>query len=129
MIREGERTADQPIPSGIGGIGDLEYLGGHTLGQLLDAECTATAGALAARGRPSMTIELPAVDEYHIGELIMMLEIATVIAGELYGVEPLNQPGVELGKQFTYAIMGKPGSEKDLGAWESLPRPDPARRV
>jgi glucose-6-phosphate isomerase len=59
----------------------------------------------------------------------MMLEIATVIAGELYGVESLDQPGVELGKQFTYALMGKPGTEGVLDTWHSLPRPDPSRRV
>jgi glucose-6-phosphate isomerase len=129
FVGEMERGADQEIPVDAGRMPDLRYLGGHTLGELLDAERKATAGALATRGRPSMTVEIPVVDEYHVGEMIMMFELATVIAGELYGIEPLNQPGVELGKQFTYAIMGKPGSEKDLRAWESLPRSDPARRV
>jgi len=70
---------------------------------------TALVGALARAGRMSMTIELPAIDAGAIGELIMMLEIATVVAGALYGVNPLDQPGVELGKVLTYGLMGRPG--------------------
>ncbi len=129
FVAEQSRASDHAIPASSSGMTELNYLAGHTLGELLDAERRATAGALAARDRPSMTIEIPSVDEHHMGELLMLLEIATVVAGELYGVEPLDQPGVELGKQFTYALLGKPGSERDLAVWESLPRPDPARRV
>jgi glucose-6-phosphate isomerase len=52
----------------------------------------------------NMTIELPrVVDAHALGQLFMMLQIATVYAGALYGVDPLDQPGVELGKQLTYA--------------------------
>ncbi len=50
-----------------------------------------------------MTIHVDRVDAWHLGALFMLLEIATVYAGALYGVNPLDQPGVELGKQFTYA--------------------------
>jgi glucose-6-phosphate isomerase len=46
---------------------------------------------------------LPAADAYHDGELIMLLEFETVVAGQLYDVDAMNQPGVELGKNFTYA--------------------------
>jgi glucose-6-phosphate isomerase len=123
------RSDDIEIPpEGSGGHG-LSYLAGHTLAELLDFERRATAGALAARGRPSMTIEMPGVDAYHVGELIMMLEIATVIAGELYGVDPLDQPGVELGKGFTYALLRKEGSERAMSEWQRLPRPDPSRLI
>jgi glucose-6-phosphate isomerase len=123
------RSDDMEIPAqGNQGHG-LSYLAGHTLAELLDFERRATAGALAARGRPSMTIEMPAVDAYHVGELIMMLEIATVIAGELYGVDPLDQPGVELGKGFTSALLGKEGSERAMSEWQRLPRPDPSRLI
>jgi glucose-6-phosphate isomerase len=65
------------------------------------------------------------VDPAHVGELIMLLEIATIYAGALYGVDPLNQPGVELGKQFTYAMMGRPGSDDARREWDTLPQPDP----
>ncbi len=90
-------------------IDALAYLGGKTLGTLLHAERTATAGALAANGRMNMTIELPELSAHALGQLFMMLQIATVYAGELYDVDPLDQPGVELGKRLTYALMGREG--------------------
>ena len=45
----------------------------------------------------------------------MLLEIATAYAGELYGVNAFDQPGVELGKQFTYAMLGRPGFDAGAG--------------
>ena len=49
--------------------------------------------------------------------------------GALYGVNPLDQPGVELGKNFTYAIMGRPGSDETKKEWDQLPKPDAKYRV
>jgi glucose-6-phosphate isomerase len=49
----------------------------------------------------------------------MLLQIATVYAGYFYGVDPLDQPGVELGKQLTYGIMGRKGFEAQQAEWES----------
>jgi glucose-6-phosphate isomerase len=46
-----------------------------------------------------------------LGQLFMLLEMATVFAGALYGVDPLDQPGVELGKVLTYGLMGRDGHE------------------
>jgi glucose-6-phosphate isomerase len=89
----------------------LAYLGGQSLGRLLDAERRGTTGALTRSGRMNMTVTLPALEPHAIGELLMMLEIATVYAGALYDVDPLDQPGVELGKRLTYALMGRPGFE------------------
>ncbi|MGQ0640755.1 MAG: glucose-6-phosphate isomerase [Gemmatimonadaceae bacterium] len=108
---------------------DLAYLGGHTLGELLNVERRATAGALARKGRPNMTLSLEHVDAYDVGALIMLLELATAYAGALYGVNAFDQPGVELGKQFTYAILGRPGFEAALKEWKSLPKTDPKRVV
>ncbi len=115
-----ERERDVPIPELHGEIDALGYLGGHTLGELLDAERRATAAALADRGRMNMTLTLPRLDEHALGELLMMLEIATVYAGGLYGVDPLDQPGVELGKTLTYGQMGRPGVEP-----AEIPEPEP----
>jgi glucose-6-phosphate isomerase len=117
------------IPALHADVPDLAYLGGHTLGALLDIERRATAGALAARGRPNMTLTLDTVDAWHVGGLIMLLEIATAYAGELYGVNAFDQPGVELGKRFTYGMMGRPGFEEARAEFERLPRSDPKRRV
>jgi glucose-6-phosphate isomerase len=108
---------------------DLAYLGGHTLGELLDVERRATAGALAKRGRPNMTISLDRVDAYDVGGLVMMLELATAYAGALYGVNAFDQPGVELGKHFTYGILGRPGFDEALKEWKTLPQTDPKRVV
>lgn len=120
---------DIPIPAAASDGGDLAYLGGHTLGELLSVEQRATAGALARRGRPSMTLTLDRVDARHVGGLIMLLELATAYAGSLYGVNAFDQPGVELGKQFAYAILGRPGFDSARQEWESLPPPNPARIV
>ncbi|MGH7466651.1 MAG: glucose-6-phosphate isomerase [Longimicrobiales bacterium] len=107
---------DVAIPNLYPEIEGLSYLGGHTLGELLEAERNATAMALARHGRMNLTIRLPTLNAHALGQLLMMLQIATVYAGVLYNVDPLDQPGVELGKQLTYALMGRSGFEP--------PRPD-----
>jgi glucose-6-phosphate isomerase len=94
-----------PLPS------DLDYLAGHTLGGLLRAEYEATATALARMGRMSCTLRLPDLSPATFGEAIMFYQLATGYAGVWYGVDPFDQPGVELGKQLTYGAMGRPGYE------------------
>jgi glucose-6-phosphate isomerase len=98
-----------PIPPLHREVAELGYLGGHTLAELLDAERRATADALRQAGRPSMTIELERVDAAALGALFMLFQIATVYAGALFGVDPLDQPGVELGKRLTYGLLGRAG--------------------
>ena len=123
------RAGDVEIPRLHPDVGELAYLGGHTLGEVLDYERRATAGALAKRGRPNMTIELDEVTPAAVGGLFMLFEIATIHAGALYDVNPLDQPGVELGKQFTYAMLGRKGFDDARRDFESLPRPDPRYRI
>lgn len=94
---------------------DLSYLAGHSFGELLNAEQVATAWALARRRRPSLTITLPRVDAGSLGQLLYLLEVATAIVGELHGIDAFDQPGVELGKQATYALMGRGGHEALAG--------------
>jgi len=100
----------------------LAYLGGRTMGELLEAERTATAAALTAAGRMNMTLELPRVDARSVGQLFMLLQIATVYAGGLYDVDPLDQPGVELGKRLTYGLMGRAGFERPPAGDDAAPR-------
>lgn len=88
---------------------DLAYLPGHTLAELLQAECQATSAALARMGRMSCSLRLPELSAASLGEAIMFFQLATGYAGIWYGVDPFDQPGVELGKQLTYAAMGRPG--------------------
>jgi glucose-6-phosphate isomerase len=123
------RTGDVEIPKLHTDVSELAYLGGHTLGDVLDIERRATAGALARRGRPNMTIELDEISPASIGALFMVLEAATIYAGALYGVNPLDQPGVELGKQFTYAMLGRADAEDARKEFEKLPKPNPKHRV
>ncbi len=89
----------------------LAYLGGHGLGELLNAEQRATAWALARRGRPSIRVDLPRVDAHALGQLLYMLEVATGLMGELLDINAFDQPGVELGKEATYGLMGRTGYE------------------
>jgi glucose-6-phosphate isomerase len=119
------RATDLTIPKSFGDVKELGYLGGHSLGELIDVEQRATAGALAKRGRPNMTIHIERVDARHVGGLMMLLELATAYGGQLYGVDAFNQPGVELGKQFAYALLGRPGAEAAKKEWDTLPEPDP----
>ncbi len=112
FLSEQNPEEDVQIPALYREIAELGYLGGRTLGELLRAEQEATEAALTQRGRMNMTIELSAVDARVVGGLFFMLQIATVYAGALYDVNPLDQPGVELGKQLTYGIMGRTGYEE-----------------
>lgn len=119
------REGDGRIPARHTDIPELGYLGGHTLGELIDIEQRATAGALAARGRLNATLYVDTVDAWHLGALMQLFALATAYAGELYGVNAFDQPGVELGKQFAYAMLGRAGSEKARAEWDALPKPDP----
>ena len=119
-----ERGTDVSIPKAFDDVKELGYLGGHSLRELIGIEQRATAGALAKRGRPNLTIHLDRIDAWHVGGLMMLLELATAYAGQLYGVDAFNQPGVELGKQFAYALLGRPGADAAKEEWDSLPKPD-----
>ena len=76
----------------------LQYLAGRKLGDLVDAECRATAQTLFKNGRPVRRIHLNKVDEFHLGALMMHFMLETIIMGRLMGVDPFDQPGVEEGK-------------------------------
>ncbi len=115
---------DVPIPRLYTGSPEISHLSGRTLFELLDCERVATAEALRRAGRPNMTIAVDRVDARSVGGLFMLFQIAVVCAGALYGVDPMDQPGVELGKALTGGLMGRPGYERP-----NLPRPDPGWRV
>ena len=86
------------------GIG---YLGGQSINKLINAEADSTRVALADYNRPSVTITLPKIDGYHIGQLLYMLEVQTAIAGALYKIDAFNQPGVDQSKNYTLRIDGQ----------------------
>ena len=123
------REHEGRIPARHADIPELGYLGGHSLGELIDIEQRATAGALAARGRLNATLYVDTVDAFHLGALMQLFALATAYAGELYGVNAFDQPGVELGKQFAYAMLGRTGSDAARAEWDALPKPDPRWRM
>lgn len=125
FIAVADHGVDITMPSAFQHVNELGYLGGHTLAELINIEQRATAGALAKRGRPNLTIHAERVDAWHVGGLMALLEIATAYAGQMYGVNAFDQPGVELGKQFAYALLGRPGAEAARADWDTLPKPDP----
>ncbi|HUS18709.1 MAG TPA: hypothetical protein VMZ25_03590 [Terriglobales bacterium] len=87
------------------------YLAGKNLSTLLHAEQRATEAALTEAQRPNCRWTLRRVDEYTIGAFFQMLEFQTAFAGELYGIDAFDQPGVELAKKLTNGLMGKKGFE------------------
>ncbi len=103
---------DLRIPPDLKEYDACRYLGGKKLGQLFRAECLATQAALTSVGRPNCRWMLPRVDEHTIGAFLQMLEFQTAFAGELYGINAFDQPGVELGKRMTYGLMGRKGYEE-----------------
>ena len=79
------------------------------MGARWNTERQANEGALLASSRPCMTIRFPSVSPHAVGQFIYMLEVATTIAAGLFGVNPYDQPGVELGKKITYHLLGREG--------------------
>lgn len=105
-------SRDVKIPRAKETPKDLAYLQGASLGELLNAEKRATEFALTASERPCLTIRFPRVDEHTVGEFLMLWEAATTIAGRLLHINAYDQPAVQLGKDMTYALMGRSGFEK-----------------
>jgi glucose-6-phosphate isomerase len=60
-----------------------------------------------------------------LGELLMLLEATTALAGPLYGVDPFDQPGVEEAKRLAFAALGRPGFEALALEMKKAPGPDP----
>jgi glucose-6-phosphate isomerase len=104
FVRPTERP-DLPIPETD--LAGLSYLGAHDLGDLLDAEFEATEASLANAGVPNVRIEVDRVDAYGLGELLYAMEAATVLYGELAGVDAFVQPAVEWGKKAARGLLGE----------------------
>ena len=110
------------ISDGYADIPDVSFLCGHTLNELINTEREATEYALTAAGRPNYTIMLPEVNAFTIGELLYMFEMETAFAGEMLGINTYDQPGVEGGKNATYALFGRKGYEKTKAEMEAAPK-------
>ncbi len=86
------------------------YLAGKRLSEVLDAEFRATREVITRARHPNVTVHLPVLDAHVLGQLIDLYQRVTVYCGLLYGVNPLDQPAVELGKQLTLRFLGERGN-------------------
>lgn len=105
--REGRAKGNVPR---AGFAPDMAMLGGRPLRDLFEAEFEGTIGALRRAGRPIVRIEIGGRDEEHVGAFLHFWEWVTAVVGEIGGVDPFDQPGVEEGKKITRALMGGKGS-------------------
>ena len=121
FLSVGNYRKEVVIPHGCEDIPDVSFLGGHTMNELIAAENKATAYALAKAGRQNYTIWLPEVNEFTLGELMYLFELQTAYAGAMFNIDTFNQPGVEAGKQATYALLGKKGYEAKREELDSAP--------
>ena len=76
------------------------YLEGKSLVDVIHAEFMATRQVITDTGHPNMTLHLPALNAYTLGQLIELYQRTTVYTGLLYGINPLDQPSVEKGKKL-----------------------------
>lgn len=77
------------------------YLAGKTVGDIVEAQSHALPEALIRAGRPVRTIDLPSLDAHSLGAVLMHFMLETILAGRLLGLDPFDQPGVELAKVLT----------------------------
>ncbi|MFC1783110.1 glucose-6-phosphate isomerase [Planctomycetota bacterium] len=111
----------------IGAAGDaqeLSYLSGQTMSKLINSEKVGTEYALVQSQRPCLTVHFPEISAYTVGQFIYLFEVATSYMGELLGINTYDQPAVELGKQATFALMGREGYEDVLQEIQTATRID-----
>ncbi len=109
------------IPGGCEDIPAVSFLSGHTMNELITAERNATEYALLKSGHLNHTIMLPEVNAFTIGELMYFYELETAYCGAMLGINTFDQPGVEEGKNATYALLGRPRYEEKKIELENRP--------
>jgi len=95
---------------------EFAYLGRHSLEEMMKIEAESTRLALTKGERSNMSLILPEINAFTVGQLLFLLEVQTVFAGGLYYVNPMDQPGVEASKQYIYGMMGRKGFESKARA-------------
>lgn len=108
FIREEEKVR-LTVPDDV--EGSFHYLAGKTFGQLLDACYEGTSRALIGGKRPCITITMPRLDAYHLGQLFFLFMTEVVLLGKLYRIDPYGQPAVEVGKKITKEILSRGRTE------------------
>lgn len=92
----------------------FSYVANKKLSTLLNTEKNATSFALTKYEHPNITLKIPEISAYYMGQLIFFFETACAFLGFLYNINPFDQPGVELGKIFTKGLLGETISDEFL---------------
>ena len=91
----------------------LNYLAGKTVDFVNKKAFQGTLLAHTDGSVPNLLINIPKIDEYNFGYMVYFFEKACALSGYILGVNPFNQPGVEAYKKNMFALLGKPGFEKE----------------
>ena len=91
----------------------LNYLAGKTMDFVNKSAMNGTILAHTDGNVPNLMVKIPKQDEFYLGELFYFFEFACGVSGYVLGVNPFNQPGVESYKKNMFALLGKPGYEKE----------------
>ncbi len=91
----------------------LNYLKGKTIDFVNKSAMNGTVLAHTDGSVPNLMVHVPKQDEYSLGQLFYFFEFACGISGYILGVNPFDQPGVESYKKNMFALLGKPGYEKE----------------
>ncbi len=100
---EGEGARIDPDMAELAGA---QYMAGRTVGDVVSAQAAALPEALAKAGRPVRTIDIHRLDERAIGAVMMHFMIETILVGRVLGIDPFDQPAVELAKVLTRERLG-----------------------
>jgi len=90
--------------------GELGFLASKKMSELLNNEKKATEYALLQDERPCLTVLFDQINAHTVGQFIYLFEVTTSFVGALFNINPYDQPAVELGKEATFALMGRMGS-------------------
>ena len=127
-IQDGERTIFETVisveepnkkllfPSDEENLDGLNFLAGKRVDEVNKMAELGTRLAHVDGGVPNIRISMPKLDERYLGQIIYFFEIACGISGNVLGVNPFNQPGVEAYKKNMFALLDKPGYEADSKA-------------
>ncbi len=116
VISVAEQKHDKLIPSDEANLDGLNYIAGKHIDEVNKMAELGTRLAHIDGGVPNILITLPAIQEKYLGQLIYFFEKACGISGYMLGVNPFNQPGVEDYKRNMFALLAKPGYEKETEA-------------
>lgn len=116
VISVEEQKHTLTIPSDDANLDGLNYIAGKRVDQVNKMAELGTRIAHVDGGVPNMIVTIPALKERYLGQLIYFFEKACGISGYILDVNPFNQPGVEAYKRNMFALLEKPGYEKETEA-------------